>query len=268
VSLYGDIALRTCTDLDILLPEGELPQAFDALVSRGYEPGIPRWFLTRFRNSNTFEYPLRKRDRALVFNVELHEALSWETANSRCALQAFWEAARRGVFWNSPHYEFDREDQFLFLMLHAARHNWQGLKWLADIHLAATHPQLSWIKLASRAEQTGLQAFTKSGLGACQTLFDTPIPSEFSTDLPRADLRYFLQPPGIPGLWQSAVTASRFSATTGEKIRLLLSRFFEPTAVDLEAVRLPAAMASLYYLIRPARLLWRACWPKRRPSPS
>src|SRR5439155_1673653 len=79
-----------------------------------------------------------------------------------------------------PAYGLSPEWQFLFLAAHAARHQWQGLKWLVDIHELCCSRQIDWEEVKEKANRFGWDELLRITLDVCHTLFDTPMPSFFS----------------------------------------------------------------------------------------
>ena len=57
-----------------------------------------------------------------------------------------WERKRISILLtDSPVYFLGREDLFLFLVTHGARHGWSRLRWLVDIH-QIVNKIINWIK--------------------------------------------------------------------------------------------------------------------------
>jgi putative nucleotidyltransferase-like protein len=256
-ALYGSFLFRVCADMDILIPAGDIPRALNLLTGLGYRLDCPAWFPGKFKNANLFEFSLTRTGRGAEFQIELHHDLTWFSAVHPGRIQAFWERATRQRWRNSPTWTLDREDQFLMLLMHAARHDWRGLKWLVDLD-AAWQGGLSWDKLAERADRFQLRRVVQRGICICSTLFGHPLPREFSQTLPIPDLNHFLAPPCVPDLKRSFISSRDFAAGRWEMFRLLGHRLLGPTTVDASAVHLPRSLCYLYYGVRPLRLCWRA----------
>ena len=65
--------------------------------------------------------------------LEVHWRLNPGPAKDQ-ALMILWERKRISSLTSSPVYFLGREDLFLFLVSHGARHGWSRLRWLVDIN--------------------------------------------------------------------------------------------------------------------------------------
>ena len=68
--------------------------------------------------------------------VEIHWRLNAEMGKEP-PFEELWERRRRSLLTPQPVYMPGREDLFLYLALHGARHGWFRLRWLADIDRVA-----------------------------------------------------------------------------------------------------------------------------------
>ncbi|WP_217582298.1 nucleotidyltransferase family protein, partial [Lysinibacillus sp. GbtcB16] len=50
------------------------------------------------------------------------------------SFEALWERKRTSTLTSESIYQLGREDLFLFLISHGARHGWSRLRWLLDIN--------------------------------------------------------------------------------------------------------------------------------------
>ncbi len=135
---------RASEDLDLLILPGELDRAVQALRGRGYAPD-PASLAKRGAPQNP--HLVLHGDRTV--SLELHYRAS---ADFSRPVEAAELVARAGVF-HSRHGFAVRvlapEDEFLFLTLHAAKHNY-GLSQMYDLKLLLERfPDLNWDKLAA-----------------------------------------------------------------------------------------------------------------------
>lgn len=259
--LYGDVSRRFCGDLDVLVHEQDNLRALAVLAEMGYESNCPLWFASEFRNPNIFEFSLLRPDRAMEYRVDLHWGLFWEVDQERKFNRSFWQQAKPEAYHGVPAYSLSREDEFLFLCVHAARHDWRGLKWLSDIHQAARQAMrekdFRWDYLAKRSSEMGFQNIVTNGLGVCRSLFGLEWPPQWPIPAATSEPRPFGQASPVPSLWRSAISSLGMNERFRDRVRLLAWRIAGPTPVDAEAVALPRRLAFLYYVVRPLRLSWR-----------
>ena len=76
------------------------------------------------------------------------------------------------------------QDQFLYLGLHALKHNFQRLIWLVDLkHVVANWRTSDWKALVVRSEVLGHKATLFGILGLMKQLFHLDLPLELSSEL-------------------------------------------------------------------------------------
>ena len=117
--LYGDAALRTCHDLDLLVRSSDLPRAESLLADLGFaRSGYPDDYQTSWRrNKLTVE---------LHHNVENPRAFDF-------GVDAAWDSAYLSQFQGIPVWLLAPSDELLYLCLHAVRHRFDRLSLVLDL---------------------------------------------------------------------------------------------------------------------------------------
>ena len=124
ILLYGDTALRQCGDLDILVPEKDVPKAMHLLTARNYV------CVTTHASADKDRRFVRGDGRVVV---ELHWAVTSQNFACRFEVERLWhdlspvKLAGRSVAHVSP------ENLLLILTVHGTKHNWERLLWILDI---------------------------------------------------------------------------------------------------------------------------------------
>lgn len=268
-SLYGDITLRVCSDLDILVPRHAVGQTVELLATAGYEPAeedreADGMDLEIVLGSN-IEYAFVRRDHALPHRLELHWDIVWRWRPDTKATDDLWANARPKAFWGVEAYALSPEWELLYLAVHAAHHRWQTLKWLVDIHDLCACGGIDWPKVTDTATRLGWEKVLQLTLAACHALLDTPVPAEFARiALPRW-VRLFPTFPAPPGI-QDALFATRLFPRPSEKLRYLVRLLLVPTLRERRLLRLPPSLGLLYYSLRPVRLGVKWGWRGVRQS--
>lgn len=182
VMLYGDVALRQFTDLDILLPPQDVTRALQALRSLGLAPAAG--------------LSTRQLAHRLRFDCQVELASGPEAPH----LDVHWRAVPPHLAWELPVAELlqrvqhitlggrsipvpSREDLLLLLCVHGAKHAWSRLQWLADVAvLLACGPPPDVEAVLQKARSTGAERMLRVGLALASELLDAPAPLSASPD--------------------------------------------------------------------------------------
>jgi len=264
-SLYGDSALRVSSDLDILVPHDAVARAFDLLLADGYEAAeaytVGRSEIDWLLASN-MEYGFVRRRPELVTILELHWDIAWRWQREGRAAEQIWKGAQPRVILGSRAWAMSPEWEALYLMIHAARHRWQELKWVVDIHELCVRGAVPWDAVFEIAAAFGWDEAVRVSLSLCETLFDSPVPERCAgTPLPTW-VRVFpsIQPAG--DIWADALVPLQMLRRPDLRLRYLARVLLLPTLADRRALRLPDALFALYYALRPLRLCGRFTWDR------
>ena len=178
--LFGDVALRTSADLDLLVESNDLAQADALLLSHGCRRVLPdvslkprQWhaFQRQWYNS-TYLFPRPQ------MTVELHWAIaSPDLISSEVMAQVL--ARARPVNDSDSLLALADEDLPVSLLAHGAKHNWARLKWLVDFVIWIRGDQNpDWTALQSHMATLGLERILGQGLLLAHWLFNCSIPVE------------------------------------------------------------------------------------------
>jgi Uncharacterised nucleotidyltransferase len=126
---YGDAALRTCYDLDLLVRGSDLDRTEKLLTDLGFAP-----------NSRADDYhrPWSRKsiNLELHFNVENPHAFDFD-------IDAAWKRAERSQFHGAPVWLLAPRDELLYLCLHGVRHRFERICLMLDLALAFRRLQLA-----------------------------------------------------------------------------------------------------------------------------
>jgi hypothetical protein len=263
--LYGDYTLRVCADLDLMVPPDRAVDAARVLTADGYEGCFPLDFFARHLVPGSMDYCLSKRG-SLRCAVELHWRLLRDGASDRRATDDFWNEARPCTVFGAPAYCLTPEWELLFLSLHAATHQWQGLKWLVDIDQICSAQAIDWDRAKAKADEFGFTPVVEHTLGACHQVFGTAVPKPFAAGWLPAGVRLFPAPAPAFSALRGAMVHYRLLRGVWEKLRCLAELCFVPTLAERILVPLPSSFSFLYYLVRPLRLSCKWAWRLLRGS--
>lgn len=264
LKLYGNVALRQFSDLDILVHPRDVLRARDLLLAEGYAQLPPltegqQAVLLRTQCNLPFT---RDRNRMIV---ELHWTVSAPTFARPFETDDFWsrllDAKLETVAIKVP----ANEDLILALSIHGSKHLWERLAWVCDIAgLIATQPDLNWDELISRARSTGSERMLFLGLRLAADLFEALLPEHVEAALNADAAVAALAQDVVRDLFTPELTRTgmsgyfRFQLRARRRLRDKLNylRFtITPNEKDLVRLKLPPALSFIYYLIRPVRLV-------------
>jgi hypothetical protein len=172
--VYRDIGLRPMTDLDLWVLPAHYSDLAECLVSQG------------LKSNSLYPHTFKKGEVIL----DIHTHFLWgDRIRSRDVLinigqEEIFNGAQPITVENTAALCLNPSDQFLYLSLHALKHNLERLIWLVDLKILVAKWELSdWKALIIRAEQLGQQATLFYMLFALTNIFHLKLPSEISSYL-------------------------------------------------------------------------------------
>lgn len=188
-TVYGNLALRPMSDLDLLIPRERIHDIPQVLAPLGYhlnagEAGYSFAYDTLFCG----EIILYKETPVLPVVLDVHWhllAVEWFHHSGDVDLDALWETVCPLTIDGTPARQLCPEDNLLHLCLHAGiSHSYVYLLNLIDIdHAIAAYGDLNWDRFLQRARDFQVRSAVYFGLRFTRDLFDTPIPDRVMDDL-------------------------------------------------------------------------------------
>lgn len=120
--IYGDAALRTCYDLDLLVRSSDRARAEQLLTEIGFSPN---------GYADDYHQPWSRKG----INLELHHNVENPHAFD-FDVDAAWSRAVPAEFHGAPFWLMAPADELLYLCLHAVRHRFERLCLILDLALA------------------------------------------------------------------------------------------------------------------------------------
>lgn len=176
--LYGDVALREMTDVDIVIHPDSFPAARDVLTELRYQPS--------FVHSRKQEEARLRCDCECEFSgcsgkvmVDLHWQITASHLSQRFSFDEFWQRRRSVMLGPKSVPTFSAEDTALVLAVHGGKHLWQRLGWIADFAESLRH-DLDWQALQLRARETRSGRMLLLALALAEQIIQVQIPAELS----------------------------------------------------------------------------------------
>ena len=262
--VYGDLGLRSFSDLDFLVGPVDLERARQTLVDLGYrvsgklDPSVEH-FLLRTGNECAF-------DSAAGSNlVELQWALFPSFYNVDLHIEDLMQRSSRISFEGREILSLSPEDSLLALSLHAAKHLWMRLIWLADIAETLRSQTIDYSLVSSRARSLGVARILNISLWL--------VKNTLGGELPEGAEKLLAADPSAPAL--GAEFSQRLEREIGydfestryfrlilklrerpiDRWRTVWRLLWTPGPADIATVRLPRALFRLYRIVRIGRLI-------------
>ena len=260
-SLYETPGLRFMSDLDLLVPPGDVNRAIGLLTSNGYRRCDANIGLRFFSDSG--EDLLRRSDG--IFEVDLH----WRVAPAHFNPLDAAEIRSRRVFIDVAGRQtpaFCPEDLLAYLCLNGAKNDWNSLAGICDLDRLIDVCRLDWGAILSRAARRRMLRIVSLGLCLAQDLLGSNLPPEVSSRV-HADTRAVALAASIRERLQEGRAWSsrdrlilRFRLMEGAWRKICFFRhILRPTPADWELLHIPESLFPVYYLTRPVRLAWKWC---------
>lgn len=177
VRCYGDPAMRQYTDLDLIVRTNDIQRSTEMMLGLGYEPRIPLQAIASRKIPG--EYVFRRPDTGLL--VEFHTEHTLRYYPRRLPLE---KVLARKAWVCIDHRQVPAlsvEDELVLICIHAAKHLWERLAWVADVAaLLANNPNGNWQNARSSAEEVGAERMLRVGLRLAADLLRAPLPPEIT----------------------------------------------------------------------------------------
>ena len=263
-SLYGNVALRQFSDIDLLVRAKDVQPIRLALAELGYKPGLHlSGAAERAYLKSGYEYTFDGTHGKNLIEIKWQilprfYAIGFEVSD-------FFERAVTVDVGGQRMRTLCEQDLMLVLCVHAAKHAWARLSWLCEIAQLARSKALDWEALRVEAERLGIaRILSVSFLLAHKLLLATPPPQlRVNSDVAAEPLAQRIQ--------RQVVADTEFDPESAAYFRLMMNLrergrdrasfswrlLSTPGAGEWSAVRLPAPLFPLYRGVRMFRLVGR-----------
>jgi hypothetical protein len=266
-SLYGDIALREFSDLDVLVRSCDLPRAKAALAQIGFVPNLE---LTdaqeRAYLATGYEYTLDGPAGKNLLEIQWNFVPRFFAVDF--AMEPILARCVSGSVAGRTVRILRDEDLLLSLCVHAAKHLWKRLCWLRDVASLLERSTTDFERVARDAQQLGIARILEVNVLLAQRLLGVTAPAplqspgeahaeslticaEVERSIPDAEVQNTESLAYIREMLRLRERAT-------DRMRFLTRLALTPSIGEWQLVNLPGAFFPLYRVVRIARLAGRA----------
>ncbi len=265
VQAYGDPAMRSYGDLDLLVRQRDIRRATELMNAAGYSAAVSLRAIDAGKIPG--QYLFSKPDAKLI--VELHNDGTLRYFPRRVPLEEFFARQIRVRFDAREIPALSVEDELVLICIHGAKHFWERLMWIADVAaLVSRQSGIDWECVADSARAVGAERMLHTGLRLASNLLQVQLPDKVQArvqpDVAAARLAEqackWLPAAGYapPGLFERAAFRLRMRGGFISGPLYLLRLSLSPTEEDwmadpegkghglLEAIRRPFRLARKY----------------------
>jgi hypothetical protein len=179
---YGDPAVRSYVDLDLIVRHRDILPATQHMIALGFDADVPERAIQAGKVPGEYLFKRPGTQRL----VELHTERTFRYYPRPMRVEDLYARQRRVPLDGRDVPVLSLEDELLLNCIHGAKHFWERLIWVADVTaLAARHPEMDWQKARQAARDVGAERMLRVGLQLGVSVFGVPPPPEMAAELTR-----------------------------------------------------------------------------------
>lgn len=179
---YDDPGSRQYGDLDFVVRDGDVRRATEKMIELGYEPRISLKSIEARKFPG--EYVFSHRDSKVL--AEFHTERTFRYHPRPLPLEELF--ARRAFvrFDGRDVPALSVEDELILNCIHAAKHFWTRLMWVADIAALISRQEIAWDRALSAVREVSAERMLRVGLLLAVDILSASVPPQIEQFI-RAD---------------------------------------------------------------------------------
>jgi len=262
---YGDVALREFEDLDIVLRQRDMGKVDEVMKGLGYRPNHS-WRFDSEASSAIVPGEYDYRDDARGVIVEFHTEFTLRHFPVRPDLEQMSRRLMSVMLSGHEIHTFGPEDMLILLCVHGSKDFWARISWIADMsEFVREHPRLDWNAAFNQAKELRAERMLNLGLALASKLLEAPLAAAVAARIRRDSVadsiasdiarQHLMRQETERSAGERFHYRRRMVAGAAAGWRYALRLTTQPADEDSSTMRLPTALAPLYTLLRPFRLL-------------
>lgn len=263
-SVYNDMTARPAGDLDLLVHEQHLAQASEVLFARGFTRlthidanGVPL-------AENLHEYQFERPSDGMQLELRWKLDLGHPGFKRNLGMEWMWPSHRVVKLAGADVPDLNPEIALLMLCMHGSKHGWSRLMWVCDVaQLLLSFPTLDWSRVIREGKTSGLSRTLTLGVLLAHQVVGTTVPENilrgFVSDGPMSTLARDIEAAlfDFNSINRIDRPGYKFQLMAfSDRVRYLCSlEPLRPNDSDRALISLPKSLESIYYLVRPFRIL-------------
>jgi hypothetical protein len=173
IAAYGDLTLRECIDLDLIVEQSSIIQARQLLWSHGYQLAEKSAAGGDIPDEACHSFVRRNG----TFRVNLQWAMNRRLFSFRLDREQFWKQLKPVRLGQQTIMALAPEELLIVLCANGSKHAWQDLKSICDVsELLRRRRTIDWSRVLFLSHTLRCRRMLLMGLALAHTLFDTPLP--------------------------------------------------------------------------------------------
>ena len=270
--LYGNINMRSFSDLDILISEKDLQQVYKLLITNGYRPEFD------ITEQQITAYTLTEDNLAFLPNdqgvpVEIHWELSGRYLATPWGLDHVSRRLSTVEVQGKEFPLFSSENLLIYFCLHGTKHEWKQLDLISCLaELIMKEKKISWPMVFEMADDLKCRRMVYIGLLLALKTYMIDVPETILAEL-KADKKALLLSERVYDNLHNLAKQKERASPPGHDSRFSLFRFqardslidatlyllriiFYPSKAEWMLFKLPSGLTFGYWIARPFRILW------------
>ncbi len=239
VLAYGDPAVRSYVDIDLIVRDRDILSATRCMIALGFTAKVPESAILAGKVPG--EYVFRRPGTQCL--IELHTERTLRYYPRFMPIEDLYARHARVPIDGRDVPVLSLEDELVSNCIHGAKHFWERLVWVADIAaMAVRHPELDWSKARQAAKDVGAECMLTVGLQLGTSVFGVQPPREMARELAQDAtalrlcshvLRWLPQAGFVPpSLLERALFRIRMAGGGFAGVQYLFRLSFSPTEED------------------------------------
>jgi Uncharacterised nucleotidyltransferase len=177
---YGDPAVRSYVDLDLLVRHRDIESATQHMLDLGFHSDVPQTAIRAGKIPG--EYLFRKLGTKQI--VELHTEHTFRYYPKPMPIEALFARKRQVRLETRDTPALSLEDEFVLNCIHGAKHFWERLMWIADVaSIVANRTEIQWNKVRAASAEVGAERMLRVATRLAALVLGTKVPPIYDDEI-------------------------------------------------------------------------------------